>query len=110
MYKLIIFLTFFTTFSLKMCPSFQLKYAKDYTNDFHSHSDHRQTHKYSEKRSNTRAKSATARMTHDGIAKERKSGKNHRETHMINTCADGIGYPGKVHQMNRRSEFVITRL
>lgn len=100
---------FFTALPLKMGSSFQLEYAKDYTDGIHLHAEHRQTHKYSEKRSNRRAKYATCRMIHDGIAKGWKSGKGHGKTHLANRCADGTECPRRGHQMNRRSGFVIMR-
>jgi len=86
---------------------------KQYPNmkvDVRSHTDSRQTHKYNEKLSDRRAKSTIAWMIQDGIAKERVTGKGYGETQLVNKCADGVECSEQEHQLNRRSEFIITAM
>ncbi|MNR64108.1 Photosystem I chlorophyll a apoprotein [compost metagenome] len=78
--------------------------------DVRSHTDSRQTHKYNEKLSDRRAKSTIAWMIQDGIAKERVTGKGYGETQLVNKCADGVECSEQEHQLNRRSEFIITAM
>lgn len=78
--------------------------------DVRSHTDSRQTHKYNEKLSDRRAKSTIAWMIQDGIQASRLTGKGYGETQLVNKCADGVQCSEEEHQMNRRSEFIITEL
>jgi outer membrane protein OmpA-like peptidoglycan-associated protein len=45
-----------------------------------------------------------------GIAKERLTAKGFGETQLVNKCADGVVCNETEHQLNRRSQFVITAL
>lgn len=78
--------------------------------DVRSHTDSRQTHKYNEKLSDRRAKSTVAWMVNDGINASRLTGKGYGETQLVNKCADGVECSEEEHQLNRRSEFIITEL
>lgn len=78
--------------------------------DVRSHTDSRQTHKYNEKLSDRRAKSTVAWMIQEGIDASRVTGKGYGETQLVNKCADGVNCSEEEHQMNRRSEFIITAL
>lgn len=78
--------------------------------DVRSHTDSRQTHKYNEKLSDRRAKSTVAWMVQDGINASRITGKGYGETQLLNKCADGVQCSEEEHQLNRRSEFIITEL
>lgn len=78
--------------------------------DVRSHTDSRQTHKYNEKLSDRRAKSTMAWIIQEGINASRITGKGYGETQLVNKCADGVTCSEEEHQMNRRSEFVITEL
>lgn len=78
--------------------------------DVRSHTDSRQTHKYNEKLSDRRAKSTIAWMIQDGIQASRLTGKGYGETQLVNKCADGVECSEEEHQLNRRSEFIITEL
>lgn len=78
--------------------------------DVRSHTDSRATKKYNEKLSDRRAKSTISWMIGDGIQKERLSGKGYGETQLVNKCADGVECSEEEHQLNRRSEFIITAL
>lgn len=78
--------------------------------DVRSHTDSRQTKKYNEKLSDRRAKSTIEWMVKDGIQSSRISGKGYGETQLLNKCADGVHCSEEEHQLNRRSEFIITEL
>ena len=78
--------------------------------DVRSHTDSRQTKKYNEKLSDRRAKSTIEWMVKDGIQSNRISGKGYGETQLLNKCADGVQCSEEEHQLNRRSEFIITEL
>jgi outer membrane protein OmpA-like peptidoglycan-associated protein len=86
---------------------------KEYPNmkvDVRSHTDSRQTFKYNERLSERRAKSTVTWMIKDGIVTDRLTGKGYGETQLINKCADGVPCSEEEHQLNRRSEFIITAL
>ena len=78
--------------------------------DVRSHTDSRQTHKYNEKLSDRRAKSTVEWMVQNGINASRLTGKGYGETQLVNKCADGVSCSEEEHQLNRRSEFIITAL
>ena len=78
--------------------------------DVRSHTDSRQTHKYNEKLSDRRAKSTVEWMVQNGINSSRLTGKGYGETQLVNKCADGVSCSEEEHQLNRRSEFIITAL
>lgn len=86
---------------------------KEYPNmkvDVRSHTDSRQTFKYNEILSDRRAKSTVTWMIKDGIVNDRLTGKGYGETQLINKCVDGVPCSEEEHQLNRRSEFIITAL
>jgi len=86
---------------------------KEYPNmkvDVRSHTDSRQTFKYNELLSDRRAKSTVTWMIKDGIVNDRLTGKGYGETQLINKCADKVKCSEEEHQLNRRSEFIITAL
>ena len=78
--------------------------------DIRSHTDSRATHRYNEALSDRRAKSTIAWLVKNGIAKNRLTGKGYGETQLVNGCSDGVPCTEEQHQMNRRSEFIITAL
>ncbi len=78
--------------------------------DIRSHTDSRQTHAYNEKLSDRRAKSTMAWLISKGISKDRLTAKGYGETQLVNKCADGVQCSEEEHQMNRRSQFIITAL
>jgi len=80
------------------------------TNDIRSHTDSRASYKYNEKLSDRRAKSTMQWLISKGIAKERLTAKGFGETQLVNKCADGVECTEAEHQLNRRSQFVITSL
>jgi peptidoglycan-associated lipoprotein len=87
-----------------------LKQYPTMTLDIRSHTDSRQTFKYNEVLSSNRAKSTIAWLVKNGIAKTRLTGKGYGETQLVNKCADNVQCTEEEHQLNRRSEFIITAL
>lgn len=78
--------------------------------DIRSHTDSRQTTKYNEVLSDKRAKSTIKWLVDKGIDSKRLTGKGYGETQLVNQCADGVKCSEEEHQLNRRSEFIITNL
>ena len=78
--------------------------------DIRSHTDSRQTFKYNEALSNRRAKSTINWLIQNGINSNRLTGKGYGETQLINKCSDNVECTEEEHQLNRRSEFIITAL
>lgn len=78
--------------------------------DIRSHTDSRASHQYNEALSDRRAKSTINWLIKNGISKNRLTGKGYGETQLVNGCSDGVQCTEEEHQMNRRSEFIITGL
>ncbi|MGO4822784.1 MULTISPECIES: OmpA family protein [unclassified Flavobacterium] len=78
--------------------------------DIRSHTDSRQTKKYNEALSERRAKSTMNWLIENGIDSSRLTSKGYGETQLINHCSDGVNCSEEEHQLNRRSEFIITSL
>ena len=78
--------------------------------DIRSHTDSRQTAKYNEILSDKRAKSTIKWLVEKGIDPSRLTGKGYGETQLVNQCADGVKCSEEEHQLNRRSEFIITNI
>ncbi len=76
--------------------------------DVRSHTDSRATFEYNEKLSDRRVKSTIAWLIKKGIKPERLIGKGYGESLLVNECADGVKCSEEAHQLNRRSEFIIT--
>jgi outer membrane protein OmpA-like peptidoglycan-associated protein/tetratricopeptide (TPR) repeat protein len=82
--------------------------------DIRSHTDCRQTIKYNQKLSDNRAKSTVAWLVKNGVAADRLTGKGYGESQLVNDCGceptNQSDCTEEQHQMNRRSEFIITAL
>ncbi|TDD93599.1 OmpA family protein [Flavobacterium cellulosilyticum] len=78
--------------------------------DIRSHTDSRASFKYNEVLSDNRAKSTIGWLVKNGIDSHRLTGKGYGETQLVNGCSDGVNCSEEDHQMNRRSEFIITAL
>ena len=78
--------------------------------DIRSHTDCRASNAYNDKLSDRRAKSTREWLISKGIAKERLTSKGYGETQLVNKCADGVECSEEEHQLNRRSQFIITAL
>ncbi len=78
--------------------------------DIRSHTDSRASHKYNEALSDRRAKSTISWLIKNGVSADRLTGKGYGENQLVNKCSDGVKCTEEEHQMNRRSEFIITAL
>ncbi|QLC66376.1 OmpA family protein [Flavobacterium sp. LPB0248] len=78
--------------------------------DIRSHTDSRASYKYNESLSDRRAKSTVEWLIKNGVAPNRLTGKGYGESQLVNKCSDGVKCSEEEHQMNRRSEFIITEL
>ena len=78
--------------------------------DIRSYTDSRQTHQYNQALSDRRAKSTLNWLIKNGVKVNRLNGKGYGETVLLNSCSDGVNCSEAEHQMNRRSEFVITEI
>lgn len=87
-----------------------MKQYPNMTVDVRSHTDSRQTFKYNQTLSDKRAKSTIDWMVSQGIEAGRLTGRGYGETQLLNKCADGVQCTEAEHQVNRRSEFIITSI
>jgi outer membrane protein OmpA-like peptidoglycan-associated protein len=78
--------------------------------DIRSHTDSRGTSKYNEALSDRRAKSTINWLVKNGVKANRLIGKGYGENLLVNKCSDGVECTEEEHQLNRRSEFIITAL
>ena len=78
--------------------------------DIRSHTDSRATAEYNIKLSDRRAKSTKDWLVKNGIKADRLTAKGYGESQLINKCADGVECTEAEHQLNRRSQFIITAL
>lgn len=78
--------------------------------DIRSHTDSRASFKYNEALSDRRAKSTISWLVKNGISADRLTGKGYGESQLVNRCTDNAKCTEEEHQMNRRSEFIITDL
>ncbi|WP_276381821.1 OmpA family protein [Flavobacterium sp. H4147] len=78
--------------------------------DIRSHTDSRASFKYNEALSDRRAKSTIEWLVQNGVAKNRLTGRGYGETQLVNRCSDNVKCTEEEHQMNRRSEFIVTGL
>jgi outer membrane protein OmpA-like peptidoglycan-associated protein/tetratricopeptide (TPR) repeat protein len=80
--------------------------------DIRSHTDCRQTAKYNMALSERRAQSTIAWLISKGIDKSRLTGKGYGESQLVNDCGceptNQSNCTEEQHQMNRRSEFIVS--
>ena len=76
--------------------------------DVRSHTDSRAGDNYNMRLSERRAKSTMKYIIDKGgVAKERISGRGYGESSLINDCSNGVDCSDTLHELNRRSEFII---
>jgi len=73
-----------------------------------SHTDSRASAEYNMKLTNDRAKKVIDYIISNGIDSSRVSGRGYGETQLLNNCAKGVKCSETEHQLNRRTEFIIT--
>jgi outer membrane protein OmpA-like peptidoglycan-associated protein len=82
------------------------------TIDIRSHTDCRGTNVYNEKLSDRRAASMMKYLVNNGISADRITSKGYGEYQLLNNCPceqkDDSGCSEEMHQLNRRSEFIVT--
>lgn len=78
------------------------------TIDIRSHTDSRDTSENNQNLSAKRADATVKWFTANGIDSQRISGKGYGESQLLNICNDGVPCTELQHQINRRSEFIIT--
>jgi len=74
-----------------------------------SHTDSRGNDRYNQWLSQSRANSAVQYIIDQGIDKNRITAKGYGETMLLNKCASGVKCSEEDHQLNRRTEFKITK-
>lgn len=75
--------------------------------DIRSHTDSRGDDAYNLKLSDRRAKTTATWIISQGMDAGRVKSRGFGETHLINSCSNGIRCSDEEHQQNRRSEFII---
>lgn len=76
-----------------------------------SHTDSRANDQYNLELSDRRAKATRDYIISQGIAPERiESAIGFGETQLLNNCSNGVPCTEQQHQVNRRSEFIITKI
>ena len=75
-----------------------------------SHTDSRGTDAYNMELSTKRAAAARQYIISKGIAANRISSKGYGETQLLNQCKNGINCDDSEHQLNRRTEVIVTKL
>ncbi|WP_282043037.1 OmpA family protein [Winogradskyella flava] len=82
--------------------------------DIRSHTDCRGPASYNEKLSDRRAQSTREYLIEKGIAPERLTAKGYGESRLVNDCgcepSNDSSCSQEEHQLNRRSEFIITSI
>ncbi|WDF66360.1 OmpA family protein [Flavobacterium sp. KACC 22763] len=73
-----------------------------------SYTDSRGRDEFNMKLSKNRAKATVDYIIKAGISKDRINGEGFGETHLLNHCSNGVACSEKEHELNRRSEFIIS--
>lgn len=76
--------------------------------DLRSHTDSRASVEYNDALSQRRANSTRKYLMEQGISGDRMTSKGYGERQLINQCGDGVECSEEQHQLNRRTEFIIT--
>jgi peptidoglycan-associated lipoprotein len=74
-----------------------------------SHTDSRGNDQYNQWLSQSRANAAVQYLIDRGVNKNRIDAKGYGESSLLNKCANGVKCTEAEHQLNRRTEFKITR-
>jgi peptidoglycan-associated lipoprotein len=75
-----------------------------------SHTDSRASDLYNLVLSEARAKSAVDYLIRKGVDPERITAKGYGKRRLVNHCRDGVECSEEEHQVNRRTEFKVTRM
>lgn len=88
-----------------------INYMKEFPNvkvDVRSHTDSRGRDAYNLALSQRRNTSTINYIVDKGISRSRITGKGYGETQLSNKCKNGVKCTKEEHQLNRRSEFIVT--
>ncbi|WP_034059723.1 OmpA family protein [Lacinutrix jangbogonensis] len=77
--------------------------------DVQSHTDSRATDAYNDDLSTRRNISTIDYIVNAGISRDRLTGRGYGESQLVNECADGVECSEDKHDLNRRSNFKITK-
>jgi outer membrane protein OmpA-like peptidoglycan-associated protein/tetratricopeptide (TPR) repeat protein len=75
-----------------------------------SHTDSRGSAKSNEILSDNRAEATMNWLIENGISPDRLTAKGYGENELVNECEDGVKCSEELHQLNRRSNFIITEI
>jgi outer membrane protein OmpA-like peptidoglycan-associated protein/tetratricopeptide (TPR) repeat protein len=75
-----------------------------------AHTDSRASAEYNNNLSQQRANAARDFLIDRGVAPERIKAVGYGESRLVNGCADGVDCDEEEHQMNRRTEFIVTKI
>ncbi len=75
-----------------------------------AHTDSRASAEYNRNLSQQRANAARDFLIDRGVAAERINAVGHGESLLVNGCGDGVECDEEEHQMNRRTEFIVTKI
>ena len=78
--------------------------------EIRSHTDSRAPDQYNEVLSDRRAQSTRNWLISKGIDASRLTAKGYGEIRLLNQCANGVACSSEEHQLNRRSEFIVSGL
>jgi len=78
--------------------------------DIRSHTDSKGPAAYNEALSERRAQSTRQYLIDNGIAPERLTAKGYGESQLTNKCSDNVKCTEEEHELNRRSEFIVTEM
>ncbi|WP_168196299.1 OmpA family protein [Echinicola soli] len=73
-----------------------------------AHTDSRASRQYNVELSRQRAEKVKSRLVGSGVEAARIAAEWHGEEQLVNDCGDGANCPEGLHQLNRRTELVIT--
>ena len=76
--------------------------------DIRSHTDSRADDAYNLKLSQNRVKVTVDYLVNMGVDRSRISGRGYGETELVNKCRNGIPCAEAAHELNRRSEFILS--
>ena len=93
---------------LNILATFLAKYP-NINIELQSHTDSRGSDAYNLKLSNNRAKAAKDYVVSLGIKSDRIISVGFGETKLLNQCGNNVKCPENEHEINRRTEYVITK-
>lgn len=78
--------------------------------EIRSHTDSRAPDSYNDRLSEKRAQSTRNWLIQKGISSSRLTARGYGERQLVNQCSNGVNCTPEEHQLNRRSEFIVSGL